>query len=197
MIVCVLFLPCLGGKINHFFINFFTLQKRKPDVQYAKLPSSLDWILLVCGIMYSCLLNDSSLFVSGTVCLSCCQCMMKSHLTIFNCKGNVLFGRTWIQNIKRTVSLTPLHDGCAIAQAVSGRLPTAAARFQAQAGWRGICGGQSCTGSGFLRVLRFPLPIIIPPTAPYSSSSIIRGWYSRPISGRRTKWTQSHPTQRN
>jgi hypothetical protein len=34
------------------------------------------------------------------------------------------------------------------------------------------------TETGFLRVLRFPLPII--PTAPYSSS-IIRGWYKRPV----------------
>jgi hypothetical protein len=25
---------------------------------------------------------------------------------------------------------------------------------------------------------------------------IIRGWYNWPISGRRTKWTQSHPTPR-
>jgi hypothetical protein len=49
----------------------------------------------------------------------------------------------------------------------------------------------------FLLVLRFPLPILIPPTAPHSSSSIIRGWYNRQISGRRTKWTQSHPTPRN
>jgi hypothetical protein len=48
---------------------------------------------------------------------------------------------------------------------------------------------------GFLRVLRFPLPII-PPTAPHSAS-IIRGWYNRPVSGRRTKWTQSHPTPRH
>jgi hypothetical protein len=31
----------------------------------------------------------------------------------------------------------------------------------------GICGGQSVTGEGFLRVLLFPLPII-PPTAPHS-----------------------------
>jgi hypothetical protein len=45
----------------------------------------------------------------------------------------------------------------------------------------------------FLLVLRFPLPILFPPTAPHSSS-IIRGWYIRPVSGRRTKWTQSHPT---
>jgi hypothetical protein len=60
----------------------------------------------------------------------------------------------------------------------------------------GICGEQSGSGAGFLRVLRFHLPILIPPTALHSSS-IIRGWYNRPISGRRTKWTQSHPTARN
>jgi hypothetical protein len=34
----------------------------------------------------------------------------------------------------------------------------------------GICGGQSVTGAGFLRIFRFPLPLI-PPTAPHSSSS--------------------------
>jgi hypothetical protein len=45
----------------------------------------------------------------------------------------------------------------------------------------GICDGQSGTGEGFLRVLRFPLPIFIPPTAPHSSSSIIWGWYNRPV----------------
>jgi hypothetical protein len=40
----------------------------------------------------------------------------------------------------------------------------------------GIRGGQSGAGAGFLRVLRFPLPILIPSTAPHSSSPIIRGW---------------------
>jgi hypothetical protein len=34
----------------------------------------------------------------------------------------------------------------------------------------GICGGQSGTGIGFPRVLRFPLPIIIPPNSPSSWS---------------------------
>jgi hypothetical protein len=36
----------------------------------------------------------------------------------------------------------------------------------------GICGGQSGAGAGFLQVLRFPLPIFIPPIAPQSPSSI-------------------------
>jgi hypothetical protein len=47
-------------------------------------------------------------------------------------------------------------------------------------------------GQVFLQVLRFPLSIFIPPIAPQSPSSIIRGWYSRPNTGRPTKWTQSH-----
>jgi hypothetical protein len=77
--------------------------------------------------------------------------------------------------------------GRAIVQAVSRRLPTAAAQVRAQVK---SCGGQSVAGAGFLQVVRFPLPILIPPTAPHSSS-IIRGWYNRPNSGRRAKWTQS------
>jgi hypothetical protein len=35
-------------------------------------------------------------------------------------------------------------------------------------------------GQVFLRVLRFPLPIVIPPIAPQSPSSIIWGLYNRP-----------------
>jgi hypothetical protein len=66
------------------------------------------------------------------------------------------------------------QSGRAVAQAVSRRLPTAAARVRAQVRSCGICGGHSGSGAGFLRVLRFPLPILIPPTAPHSSS-IIRG----------------------
>jgi hypothetical protein len=86
--------------------------------------------------------------------------------------------------------------GRVIAQAVSRRLPTAAAPVRVQIRSCEIRGGQSGTGADFLRVLRFPLPILIPLTAPYSSS-IIRGWYDMPVNDRRTKWTQSHPTARN
>jgi hypothetical protein len=84
----------------------------------------------------------------------------------------------------------------AIWQDVTRRLRTAAARVRAQVSSSGICGGQSDTEVGFLRVLRFAVPILIPPTAPHSSS-IIRGWYNRPVSGRRTKSIESHPTPRN
>jgi hypothetical protein len=59
------------------------------------------------------------------------------------------------------------------------RLLTTAVRFCCQSG----------SGVGFLRVLLFPLSSLIPLTVPHSSSSIIRGWYNRPNSGRRIKWT--------
>jgi hypothetical protein len=64
----------------------------------------------------------------------------------------------------------------------------------------GFCGGQSGAGAGFLRVLRFPLPIFIPPIAP---KIIIyhRGLYNRPkrpqYQGLRYLGTQSHPTNNN
>jgi hypothetical protein len=85
--------------------------------------------------------------------------------------------------------------GRAIAQTVSRRLPTVVAQVRARVRSCGICGGQSGSGAGFPKVLRFPLPICIPPIAP-QSSSIIWGWYNRPNSGRSTKWTQSHPMRK-
>jgi hypothetical protein len=80
-------------------------------------------------------------------------------------------------------------------QGVSRRLPIAAARVRAQIRSCGICGGQSGIEAGFLRVLRFPRPILIPPTAPHSPSSIMRGWYSRPNSCRHTKWSLTPPQE--
>jgi hypothetical protein len=60
--------------------------------------------------------------------------------------------------------------GRAIAQAVSRMLSTAEARGRDQVRSCGICGGQNDAGAGFLRVLRFPLPIFIPPNSPSSQS---------------------------
>jgi hypothetical protein len=74
-----------------------------------------------------------------------------------------------------------LFKGRAIAQAVSRWLPIAAARVRARVWSCGIWGGQSGAGAGFLRVLRFPLPIFISPISPQSPSSIIWGWYNRPV----------------
>jgi hypothetical protein len=71
--------------------------------------------------------------------------------------------------------------GRAIAQGVSRRLPTAAARIRARVRSSGICSGQSGAEVDFLRVRRFPLPILIPPAAPQLPSSIIWGWYNRPV----------------
>jgi hypothetical protein len=74
-----------------------------------------------------------------------------------------------------STSVTPLplpsksfriNSGRAIAQAVGRWLLTVAARVRARVSSCGICGEQSGTGAGFLRVLRFLLPIFIPPTAP-------------------------------
>jgi hypothetical protein len=72
-------------------------------------------------------------------------------------------------------------ESLAIAQAVSSWLSSAAARVRARVWLHGICSGQSGAGAGFLQVLRFPLPIFIPPIAPQSPSSIISGWYNRPV----------------
>jgi hypothetical protein len=88
----------------------------------------------------------------------------------------------------------PPMPGRATAQAVSRCLLIAAARVRTRVRSCGICGGQSGTATGFLRVLRFPQPILILPTSPHSSY-IVRGWYNRPVSGRRTKWSLTPPQE--
>jgi hypothetical protein len=61
-------------------------------------------------------------------------------------------------------------DGRSIAQAISRRLPTAGARVQTRVWSCGILMNRSGAGAGFLRELRFPLPIYIPSASPQSSS---------------------------
>jgi hypothetical protein len=75
----------------------------------------------------------------------------------------------------RTRTEVALRCGRAIAQAVSRWLPTAAARVHTRVEPCGICGEQSGAGAGFLRVLRFPLPIFIPAFSPQSPLPVFRG----------------------
>jgi hypothetical protein len=84
--------------------------------------------------------------------------------------------------------------GCTIAQAVSHWLPTAVAHVRAWVWSHEICGGQSGAGAGLFRVLWFPLPIFIPPTAPQSPSFIIWHWNNRPVVAAVPSGLTSHPT---
>jgi hypothetical protein len=69
--------------------------------------------------------------------------------------------------------------GQAISQVVSRWLSTAAVRIRPQ-GWSSVIyRGQSGAGADFLRVLRFPLPIFIPPN-----------FLSLQSPGRHAEWTQ-------
>jgi hypothetical protein len=64
-----------------------------------------------------------------------------------------------------------LSYGLALAQAVSRRLPTAAARVQTRVWSSGILWWTKVAlGQVFFRVLRFPQPIYIPSASPQSSS---------------------------
>jgi hypothetical protein len=67
------------------------------------------------------------------------------------------------------ISKKMIFSGRAIAQAVSRRLPTAVARVQTQVGTWDFVMDKSGAGAGFLRELRFPLPIYIPSCSPQSS----------------------------
>jgi hypothetical protein len=54
------------------------------------------------------------------------------------------------------------------------------ARGQYHVNWSGIYCLQSGTWTGFLRVLRLPIPILIPPNVQFPSS-VVRGWYNEPF----------------
>jgi hypothetical protein len=70
-----------------------------------------------------------------------------------------------------------------MAQAVSHRLVTADVRVRARDSPCGICGGQSCTGTGFLsKFFGFPLPILFRRFSPHSH--ITWGINNRPAGGR-------------
>jgi hypothetical protein len=75
-----------------------------------------------------------------------------------------------------------LTNGRPVYQAISSRLFTAAAPVRARFKTCRICGGHSGTAAGFLRVLRFPLPLIDPLIAQLSSP-FIPGWCNRAING--------------
>jgi hypothetical protein len=91
-----------------------------------------------------------------------------------------------------TLLLRGVHD-LDVDQAVSRQLSTSVGQVRPQVKSCGICDGQSGSGAGFHRIFGFPLPII-PGIIPHSSSSIIRDWCNMSNIGRRTRWTQSHPT---
>jgi hypothetical protein len=79
-------------------------------------------------------------------------------------------------------------QGRAIAQAVSRRLSLLRPGFEPRSGRVGLLVDEVALGQVFFEYFGFLMPILIPPTAPHSSS-IVRGWYNRPVSDRRTKWT--------
>jgi hypothetical protein len=76
----------------------------------------------------------------------------------------------FICRLKATEGHLYFFDGRAVTQAVCCQLPTSAVRVYAQVKTYGICGGQSGTGGGFLRVLGFLCQSFIPPIAAQSSS---------------------------
>jgi hypothetical protein len=82
------------------------------------------------------------------------------------------------------------HTDRAIGQAVSRRLPNAAAWVRTRFKSCRICWWRKWHWGKFSPSTSVPLPIRLPPTAP-KSSYIILGCYSRPNSSPRTKWTHS------
>jgi hypothetical protein len=122
------------------------------------------------SVSNSCLLLSPLAYVNNTVFLSLANNIPVNRVDRLRGKGE-----------KESKVSKPCDKGRAIVQVVSHWLPTVVAQFQAQVWSCGICGRQSIAGAGFLQVLRFTLPIFIPPTAPQSSSSIIWAWHNKPV----------------
>jgi hypothetical protein len=86
-------------------------------------------------------------------------------------------------------------DGRAIAQAVVARLPPHWPGFELRSNHLEFVVDKVALGQVSFDYFGFRSPILVPPNAQYSCT--IRDWYSRPLGGRRTGRTQSHPTPQN
>jgi hypothetical protein len=91
---------------------------------------------------------------------------------------------------------TGINTGAAaIAQAISRRLPTAAARVRSQVTSVGFVVDKVALGQVFSEhfgfLCKFSFHRLL-----QNHCHIVWGWYNRPNSGRPTKWTQSHPTSK-
>jgi hypothetical protein len=118
-------------------------------------------------------------------------------LTSHHCLFTVLLALTGLQlQLMSNQIQSYITTGRAVFQAVSRRLPIATAGVQAQVNSCGIYGGQSGIGAGFLEYLDFPCQFSFHRLL-YTHHLLILGWYNWPVIGRRTQWTQSHPTPRN
>jgi hypothetical protein len=129
--------------------------------------------LLLSHNKISCNFNKNKLCISGVLELNTVF-QRNDYGIIFSIETNKLFWKfSWTSHLtvlQVSLRLLPLggDTGSAIAQADSRQPPTTAARVQSHISSCGICGGQSGTEVRFLWVLQFPLPILIPPIAPYS-----------------------------
>jgi hypothetical protein len=99
-------------------------------------------------------------FKGSFVCRTIQKVNVKLSLLLISHHGMETYGR---MDVYLHIFLTSVLDR-AIVQAVSRRLPPI---VRSQVRSCGICDGQSDTGAGVLRVLQFPLPILIPSNVQY------------------------------
>jgi hypothetical protein len=85
--------------------------------------------------------------------------------------------------------------GRAIAQAVSRRLPTAAALFEPRSDRVAFVVNKVALEQVFSEYFGLSCQFLFHRVL-HTRACTVRGWYNRPVSGRRTKWTQSHLTKK-